>query len=657
MPKITVTLFSVVVLLVFAGCGDDTGQDAPSRDYGQFLSLEEGGNRVHVPITGRTDGASPGEFSLALRRDVRLPVSPEVIQSGDSLTLSRHFPLGGGSVLILTGTSPDPGRLSAVKSMLEGSILERWPGLRSVTLSDTSPASIDSARNRIPRDAPLIIHHNVDIRFAPTHSESSLTVVDTLSFSGRYSPFLSVNRDMAGTLEAVVGSIEYEAHRGWRCVADSSLFPPEFVGVYREVIPRNWYTTDASTGEILGRSRLNSSLLGGRYLPVGDYPNRFDIQVTAPRGMQVFVPLSPSYSLNDTLQAFTTGTGLVRGTVPVFIGDYEELLLSDGRSRLLIQADIDDESMEQGLHWADNLGGFLQQHLGFPGSTFSILVLEDDGNGFSVPYHGCLVVSPGALESVSGVFSWADSLSVGRPGRGIGVVASAAASFTLQSIYIDPVLADMIQAWIPCRFMAVYGTQDGLIGMRRAYRKYYLHQTEATGGLEHALSDPDLRGSPLYDPVVRGKGPVVLEYLEREGCLRSLPNLLDNLRHSGSYWPKLHTNLGFFEGQSRYRLIRDFLYTPGIPQVEVEWWIEGGVLQAFTRQMQPSDSFSIQFRSAVLLFENNDPITIMLSQDSSGRLSGIIPSRASDPVVGIDVNPEEVIPADIVYRRRARGSE
>lgn len=653
----TILPLTAGLFLLLAGCGPEPGPEPPESGPLRYIELEVRGNRVRVPEPEPAEAGAPPHFTAALVREGIPDLPDDPVVHLDSLTLARYFPLGGGAALAVTGFAGSPGRLPGVRTALEESVLEVWPGLRSVTLSSTTPGAVDSLRNRAPRHPPLMVHHSVDIGFFPESSDSSLLISDTLFFSGRDSVVLSVHPEIDPFFEPLSGRVSRISHNRWLCLVDSSLAAPGFTGVFRTVIPRNRQLTDPATGELLLRNRMNSSLIGGRYLPVGEHPNRYRIRVSAPADMGVFTPLPgvdpPDYR---TVAAFSTGTGLVRGVVPVFIGDFEEVSLSGGRTRLLYQLGIDEETLEHGLHWAGNLSDLLQARLAFQGSGFSILLIHHPDHFFAVPYHGCLVVSPEALESLSGVFTWGDSLASGVSPRGTEVAASAAACFTLQSIHLDPVLARMIRSWIPCVFMAAHGAREDVARMRRAYRTFYLYETETIGGYEHALADPLLRNSPLYDPVVLGKGPMVLEYLDSEGCLERLPELLDNFRHTGSYWPKLHTNLGFFPGDREFKLIRELLYTPGIPQVEAEWWAGAGVLRIKPRQMQPAPDFTLQFRSAVLFFENDDPLQIPL-QEQAGSLYGGIPSRATEPVTGIHLNPEELIPADIIYRRRVEPFE
>lgn len=642
--------------LTMAGCGE-----GPVPEGGfpgdRYISLELNGDTVIIPAPAGTDPSAPGDFSADVRRDIGFPVPDSLVQGEDSLTFSRLFPLGGGSVLVLTGVAGDASRVPLVRRMLTQSSLRRWHGLREVVLSDVSPDSIDRLRNEPPREEPLYVNHRLHVVFQPAVAESSLFLVDTVSFRGRDGVTLNVNRGVPGNLDALNGMVEQTGQGSWLCLSDSSQVR-SFTGVFTCVLPRNWHIADEASGELLGRCRMSSALLGGRYLPSSEHPNRFEIQVHAPQGMSVYSPLSQVFQpVHGGAYDFSTGTGLVRGTVPVFIGEYSEYTLSDRRSRLLVQAGIDQEHFTEDSLWADNMGMLLQSMLGFPGSSFSILVAEGGTEAFSVPYHGCLVVSPGVLSTLSGVFSWGDSLAAGAQAAGTGVVAAGAECFTLQSIFIDPVLARMIQAWMPCRFLDFMSVSEDLFKMRRAYRNYYLYQTGITGGLERALADPGLAGSPLYEPVVRGKGPMVLEYLHSQGCLDHLPNLLDNLRHSGNYWNKLWANLGLYEGERRFRLLRQFLYQPGIPQVSVEWWTEDGLIRLEPVQMQPSAQFGVLFRSCKLFLEDGSSRQVILNPGDSNTLYAVLPPEASVGVAAVDLNPEQVIPADIVYRRRIPGGE
>ncbi|GEM_PF-6283523 len=641
-----------LVMILLSGCGQGAGPTSEQYIDERSLMLEISGNTVRVPVSGSTGAHPPGEFSLEIRRDIAVPSELPTTHPGDSLVWSRHFSLGGGSVLVLTGVAGDMSRIPTLISILEQSTLERWSGLRSVYLSDLSEDSLDILRNDSPREAPLFVNHLVSIGYHPSVSESSLVVVDSLSFTGPDAVLLSVNPGVQGFLKGITGTVLQLTADSWQCNPDTSG-SGAFSAVFSATFPRNWYINDPESGELLGRSRMNSALLGGRYIPVGEHPNRFGISVSVPRGMRVYAPVATVSTEHGGSEAvFSTGSGLVRGVVPVFMGDFQLTTLSDGRSRLLVQAGLDSLVTSTDSLWAENLGTLLQSMLGFPGSTFAIIVAEGASESFMVPYHGCLVVSPGVLGTLAGVFSWGDSLAAGSPAAGAGVVAAGAQCFTLQSIFIDHVLSEAIQTWMPLRFLDHMSTDDDLFRMRRAYRNYYLYQTCVTGGTEPALADPGLASSSLYNPVVRGKGPCVLEYLYFQGCLDNLPDLLDNFRHSGSYWNKIWANLGLYEGGRQYRLLRQFLYQPGIPQILVEWWTEDGLIRLSATQMQPSAEFSVTYRTCKLFLEGGMQRQVILNPEDSGVLYAVLPPEASEGVRGIDLNPDELIPADFVYRRR-----
>ncbi|MFO7626959.1 MAG: hypothetical protein R6V62_06855 [Candidatus Fermentibacteraceae bacterium] len=647
------TLYAVALAMtLLSACGQ--GADPASDQYpgDRSYTLEVNGNTVSVPVPGSAGAHAPGDFIVEVRRDIAIPVESPAVHSGDSLVWSRHFPLGGGSVLVLTGVAGDVSRIPTLISMLEQSTLERWNGIRSVYLSDLSEDSLDMLRNDTPREAPLFLNHQVSIIFHPSVSESSLVVVDSLSFTGRTAVLLEVNPGVNGYLKGITGTVLQQSPDSWQCNPDSSG-TGFFKAVFTATFPRNWYINDPVSLELLGRSRMNSALLGGRYVPVGEHPNRYGISVSVPEGMRVYTPITTvSTGHGGTEAFFSTGSDLVRGVVPVFMGDFESSTLSDGRSRLMVQTGLDSVETAADSLWADNLGSLLQSMLGFPGNTFSIIVADGASESFMVPYHGCLVVSPGVLTTLSGVFSWGDSLAAGSPATGAGVVAAGAECFTLQSIFIDPVLSEAIQTWMPLRFLDHMSTDEDLFRMRRAYRNYYLYQTCVTGGTEPALADPGLASSTLRDPVVRGKGPCVLEYLYFQGCLDYLPNLLDNFRHSGSYWNKIWANLGLYEGGRQYRLLRQFLYQPGIPQILVEWWTEDGLIRLSATQMQPSAEFSITYRTCKLFLEGGLQRHVILNPGDGGVLYAVLPPEAFEGVLAIDLNPDELVPADFVYRRR-----
>lgn len=647
------SFYAVALLMaLLSGCGK--GADPASDQFagGRSFTLAVGGHTVIVAVPDSAGPHAPGDFTVEIRRDIAIPVGMPAVHSGDSLVWSRHFQLGGGSVLVLTGSVGDMNRIPSLISMLEQSTLEEWSGLRSVYLSDLSEDSLDNLRNDSPREAPLFVNHQLSIGYHPSVSESSLVVVDTLSFTGPQAVPLAVNPGVQGFLTEINGSVLQSTAHSWQCNPDTSE-TPLFKAVFTATFPRNWYINDPESNELLGRSRMNSALLGGRYVPVGDIPNRYEISVSVPEGMRVYAPITTvSTGHGGTEARFSTGSGLVGGVVPVFMADFESSTLSDGRSRLLVQTGLDSLLTSTDSLWADNLGSLLQSMLGFPGSNFAIIVAEGASESFMVPYHGCLVVSPGVLGTLSGVFSWGDSLAAGSPATGAGVVAAGARCFTLQSIFIDPVLSEAIETWMPLRFLDYMSTDEDLFRMRRAYRNYYLYQTCVTGGTEPALADPGLASSPLRSPVARGKGPCALEYLYFQGCLDYLPNLLDNFRHSGNFWNKTWANLGLYEGGRQYRLLRQFLYQPGIPQILVEWWTEDGLIRLSTTQMQPSAEFSVTFRTCKLFLTGDVQRQVILNPGDGGVLYAVLPPEAIEGVLAIDLNPDELIPADFVYRRR-----
>jgi hypothetical protein len=654
-----VVIAAAAAILPVSGCAGEQARDQGDGRAWEYISLEEAGNTVRVPIPSGMEPSAFGDFGLEVLRDVPLPVSNQVAPGPDSLSRARMFPLGGGAVLALTVFPTDPGDLSLADSLLERSILVRWHGLRPVRLSDVCGDSIDVIRESSPRAAPLVVNHDLVIDFTPASSESSLVLVDTISFSGGDSVLLSVHPGIPGDLVAVTGTAGHSTSSAgvWLCGASDDSSSGTFLGVFTGVLPRNWHITDASGEGLLGRSRMNSALLGGRYVPVGDNTNRFRIRVNVPPGMRVFCPIPLVYSEDGGSRAeFSTGTELVRGVVPVFMGDFRWSLLHDRRTRLVVQSGLDTTFAASDSMWAGDMSSMLWSVLGFPEADFSILVVEGGSEGFAMPYHGCLVVSPGVLSELAGVFAWGDSLAAGSSAPGTRVVAAGAACFTGQSVFLDPVLAQVIHAWMPCRFMDYMSDDDGIFKMRRAYRNYYLYQTAVTGGEEPALADPALRTSPLSDPVILGKGPVVMEYLYTQGCLGNLPEVLENFRHAGSYWSKIWANLGLYEGERRYRILRQFLYQPGIPQVDTEWWEEDGRIILYPRQMQPSDNFGILFGSCKLFLQDGTSRTVVLNPGDRGILYGVLPPDAEGRVVAVDLNPDESIPADMVYRRRPFGS-
>ncbi len=648
---------ALAVLLV-SGCAGEQAREPAVTQAWNFVSLEEGGNTVRVPIVPGMDPAA-FDFRLELRRDVPLPVSDRVTRSSDSLSLVRMFPLGGGAVLALTASPADPGRMSLADSLLEQSVLVRWHGLRSVRLSDVWGDSIDSIREAPQKMPTLVINHSLEIAFTPADPDSSLVLTDTISFSGGDTVLLSAHPGVPGDFAALSGTVgrSTSAAGAWFCKAPEDSSSGGFLGVFSAVLPRNWHIYDSSGGGLLGRCRMNSLLLGGGYVPVGGGMNRFRIRVDAPHGMEVFCPLPTVFSEDGGAPAeFSTGAGLHRGVVPVFIGDFDTALLSDGRTGLAVQAGLDTAGVAADSMWADHMSGVLWSHLGFPGAVFSILVVDGGGDDCMAPYHGCLVVSPGVLSELAGVFVWGDSLAAGSPAAGVRVAVAGAECFTSQSIFLDPVLEDVIKAWMPCRFLDYMSDDESLFRMRRAYRNYYLHQTAVIGGEERALADPALGDSPLSDPVICGKGPLVMEYLYTQNCLGRLSLVLESFRHSGSYWSKIRANLGLQEGERRSRILRQFLYQPGIPQVETEWWEEGGQVTLSPRQMQSSGDFGILFGSCKVFLDDGTSRTVLLNEGREGILNGFLPPEAAGRVVAVDLNPDESIPADIVYRRRPLGS-
>jgi hypothetical protein len=227
-----------------------------------------------------------------------------------------------------------------------------------------------------------------------------------------------------------------------------------------------------------------------------------------------------------------------------------------------------------------------------------------------------------------------------------------ARAYLAGSTYLSDNLRDVLAAWSVCRF--IISESDGeSCELRDAFRKYYLYETETLGGTEYAIADHLLGYSELYDPVILGKSPLVIEFLANEipAFQRAIPRALGNLRHAGDSFSRLFSAMGIWENSEYGEMFYRWLYGPGIPQLEVSWSDTSGVLYVWVEQYQPGQVFPLgSVLDTVRLYTAIGWHDIDLSQGPTAGfftadISGII-----ERPVRISIDPESILPADIIYR-------
>lgn len=579
----------------------------------------------------------------------------------DSLRINRTFPLGGGSALVFSVNIPAGAGsdiLASASRILHEAVLLPPDGLRSVYLSDRSFSDIDQERASTAVEPPPEVSHYMRISYRPDNPDSCLTVLDSMVVKFQGSNVDSLHLRFSDSNSAVISVAgrfgRSESENRFICFADSNGI---YSGVFINVLSINRLYLDGE-GEPIGQARLTSAFLSGRgSYPLSSTPENYTVRFDLPDSITAWTPLP-----EDTEGIRRSNPGGIIGGLPVAIGNYTRRDLFDRYSLLVLEGGEPD-SVDGTV--INRIAEAMIQTLDFPSANFSFVeILNPDGD-MVIPGFASLMYSRGSLTILEDVSQWSDKLSSGELPDGCRIVTGAAEGILMQSLQLDPVLFDMLRAWFPLRYyQLIQEDQSALLSFREAYLKYYLFNTElmSFGGgnsvlREYSLADPRLFDSPLRPYVAGGKGVLILEYLNSLRMLNRLPFLLNNFTHasSGNYWLKIYSSLRIERDSSQYELLRKLFYLPGIPQVNVDWNEENGLILMDMTEIQPGTSFDLPLETCVIhLADTSFTREVTFSLETGLYQCGAGPSGLGQ-VNAIDLNPYRVVPVDLVYNRE--GSE
>ncbi len=629
---------TVLTSMLVPGCGSTTED--------RLNYLEDGGlskpTTVEIPPLGETAG-----FVTVL------------YTTEDSSVVERVWNRGAGELAVLQaktrGFSPNL-LLSSVSGVFRTAEMVNSANniLRSVYLSDRNRTMIVEEVNSdvtVPPD----VYHRIVLSVNPAHRE--ITVVDTLRID--FSPTQSdsqltlflPNSGTDSNFEALSGNFEYSGDSVC-CVADSSrIFTGLFSGNWNGFISGS---TDRILSSGLQINPSTSFQCGMWFYPGNDIPASYSLDISVPdMGYRIYAPLQElSRVVSDSLLivSYSSPEGGVRGPLAWATGGFSEMDIAGWRSKYLCH-DSDSIALEMS-YLADDLASVFWNNMGFSGARLDFVIVRSLDVPVFLTGPGCVFLSSDMLASVQGYESWSDSLVSGIPVPAAAIVFETAKAFLAGSTYLTECLRDAFAAWSVYKFVTAEDNADSA-ELLEAYRKYYLYTSEITGGTEYAIADPGLHDSPLYDPVILGKAPIVIEFLTREipAFKRGIPRALENLRHSGDSFGRLFSAMGIRESGEFGELFFQWLYSPGIPQIEVIWADSSEYLHIWIEQYQPGQNFPLgSITDDVLIISEENSEVIELTRGSTeGFFSGRIPDMIQD-VQAINIDPDRILPADIIYR-------
>ncbi|MCD4848670.1 MAG: hypothetical protein K8R76_10835 [Candidatus Aegiribacteria sp.] len=577
----------------------------------------------------------------------------------DSSVVERVWNRGAGELAVLQaktqGSSPNL-LLSSVSRIFRTAELVNPANnmLRSVYLSDRNRTMIVEEVNSdvtVPPD----VYHSIVLSVNPARRE--ITVVDTLTIY--FSPTQSdsqltlflPNTGTDSNFESLSGYFEYSGDSVC-CVADSSrVFKGLFSGEWTGFISGS---TDRITISGLQINPSTSFQCGMWFYPGNDIPASYRLDISVPdMGYRVYAPLQElSRVVSDSLLivSYSSPEGGIRGPLAWATGVFSEMDISGWRSKYYCH-DSDSLALEM-RYLADDLASVFWNNMGFSGARLDFVIVRSLDVPVFLTGPGCVFLSSDMLSSIQGYESWSDSLVSGISVPAAAVVFEAARAFLAGSTYLTECLRDAFAAWSVYRFAIAEDNADSA-ELLEAYMKYYLYTSEIEGGVEYGIADPGLNESPLYDPVVLGKAPVVIEFLTREipAFKRGIPRALGNLRHSGDSFGRLFSAMGIWESGEFGELFFQWLYSPGIPQIEVAWADSSGYLHIWIEQYQPGQNFPLgSITDDVLIITEENSEMIELTRGSTeGFFSGRIPDITKN-IRAINIDPDRILPADIIYR-------
>lgn len=584
----------------------------------------------------------------------------------DSLRFNMEWHVGGSAVLVFSVTIPDRGDEQLVRlarAICYDASIVRPAGLRSVFLSDRTGSQIDLERASTAVEPPPNVTHHLMVYYQQDSTGSLLEIIDSLvvDFTGSNADsmaFTFIHRDASSVISSTAGIFRRDsAQNKYFCFADSSGM---YTGVFRNQFQINIPYLD-SRGRVGVQSRLTSAYLSGdAYYAISAVPENYIVRIFLPDSISSWTPLAGG----DSPDEWHSNPGGIVGGLPIAIGNYTESSLFP-RYRLLIFEESPISSFDSIA--VEKIASVLRSTLDFPSAEFSFVEIINPGGPVVTSAFGGMLFSRGSLESLADVSAWDENLATGIVPSGSEILIGAAEGILLQSLQLDPIISDMLAAWIPLRYYAANtNDEQDIILMRNAYLKYYLFNTENLGGsgstpviAEYALGDPMLNNSPLRSFVAGGKGIIVMEYLNSLRMLNRLPYMLQDFTHasSGNFWLKISSTLRVYRSTDKYDLLRALLYQPGIPQIRVRWWEDDERILIDMTEIQPGLPFNLEFSECQLhLTDTTITRTLMPSIEP-----GLVQCTAGLPgygeVAAIDLNHTGMIPADLMYTRVPDGEQ
>ncbi len=582
-----------------------------------------------------------------------------VYLKGDSSVVERVWNRGSGELAVLqikSGNTSLNILLTSFRGILSNAEIVQPDNdlTRSVYLSDRFRSEIveevnadvavpPEVRHRIilsvdPMEREMHVLDSLTIDFRSTQSDSQLMI---------YLPYC----DDGACFEALSGYTENSGD-SILCTADSTrVFSGLFSGSWNGFISSS---TDRITGGGLQINPSTSFQSGMWFYPGCGVPSAYTFAISVPdMGYEIYAPLQEvSRDVYDSLLtvSYVSPIGGIKGPLSWATGGFTENSIADGRSRYIC---LESDSTALGMiDLADCIADVLWQNMGYNGARLDIVVVRSLDVPVFITGSGCVFLSTDMLASIRGYETWSDSLVLGKTVPATSIIFETAKAYLAGSTYLSENLRNVLAAWSVYRF-ALWGDESASDLLLDAFRKYYLYSTELSGGIEYAIADPRLNGSPLHDPVIFGKAPVVMEFLIQDipAFERAVPRALGNLRHSGDSFSRLFSAMGIRENSGYGEMFFQWLYSPGLPQLEISWKDSSGTLYLRAEQFQPGQDFPLgSVLDEIRVFTETDSIDLDIFHGSTeGFYMGDI-SGTAERILAIDIDPDGILPADIVYR-------
>jgi len=631
-------LTSSITAMLVPGCGSTAADRMNYLSTGDIQNLDTNYVEPHGEIPGFT---------------------AVVYVTGDSSVVERVWNRGSGELAVLQVKSGNTSLnilMTFVKSIMSNAkIIEPVNGLnRSVYLSDRIRRDIVEEVNADVAVPPEIRHRitlsvnpigretkvldSLIIDFQPTQSDSQLML---------YIPYC----DNGTSFEALSGICESFGD-SVLCTADSTrVFSALYSGSWNEFISSS---TEIITGQGFQINPSTSFQSGMWFYPGCSIPSVYDFTISVPdNGYEVYVPLREvSRNTYDSLLTISYISQIegIRGPLSWATGGFTENAIADARSRYIC---LKSDSMALGMiDLADAIAGMLWRNMSYDGARLDIVIVKSLDVPVFITGPGCVFISSDMLACVRGYETWSDSLVIGTAVPATSIVFEMAKAYLAGSTYLSKNLRDALAAWSVYRF-AISADESGSTQLLEAFRKYYLYSTEVVGGIEYAIADPRLNESSLHDAVILGKAPVVIEFLIHEipAFERAIPRALRSLRHSGDSFSRLFSAMGIVESSGYGEMFFHWLYNPGVPQLEISWEDSSGTLKLWVEQYQPGQVFPLgSIVDDVRAFTGSGFIDLDLLQGSTEGFYTAHISETTGRVLAVDIDPDRILPADIIYR-------